>query len=137
MDSSETLSERLIRHEGLLLKPYRDTLGKLTIGVGRCLDTHGISRDEAMLLLQNDLNAAAAGVAAALPWTAPLDRARLEVLYEMAFQLGLCGLLAFKKMLAALQSGDYAAAAQAMLASDWHAQSRQRCEELASLMYQS
>lgn len=50
------LKEELIRDEGLRLKPYRDTVGKLTIGVGRNLDDVGITKDEAMHLL-----AAAAG----------------------------------------------------------------------------
>ena len=40
-----------MRHEGLRLKPYRDTAGKLTIGVGRNLDDVGVSEAEAFALL--------------------------------------------------------------------------------------
>lgn len=34
----QKVKEQLLRHEGLRLKPYRCTAGKLTIGVGRNLD---------------------------------------------------------------------------------------------------
>ncbi len=42
------LRQMLIRHEGLRRKPYRDTVGKLTIGAGRNLDDVGITREEAL-----------------------------------------------------------------------------------------
>ena len=44
---SESLTETLIRHEVLRLRPYTDSVGKLTIGVARNLDNLGISREEA------------------------------------------------------------------------------------------
>ena len=34
----ERIKKQLVRHEGLRLKPYRCTAGKLTIGYGRNLD---------------------------------------------------------------------------------------------------
>jgi GH24 family phage-related lysozyme (muramidase) len=34
---SETLEARIERHEGRRLKPYKDSAGKTTIGIGRCL----------------------------------------------------------------------------------------------------
>ena len=46
---------QLVRHEGLRLKPYRCTAGKLTIGVGRNLEDKGISQQEAYELLENDI----------------------------------------------------------------------------------
>ena len=50
----ERMKEQLLRHEGLRLKPYRCTAGKLTIGIGRNLDDCGISQKEAYALLDND-----------------------------------------------------------------------------------
>ena len=44
--------------EGVKLKPYKDTVGKLTIGCGRNLDDIGISYTEVDYLLENDLNMA-------------------------------------------------------------------------------
>jgi lysozyme len=53
--SVSSLIEQLRRDEGCVLKPYRDQVGKLTIGVGRNLDDVGISSDEAEYLLANDI----------------------------------------------------------------------------------
>lgn len=46
------LHDMLIRHEGLRLKPYHDTVRKLTIGIGRNLDDVGITHEEALILLE-------------------------------------------------------------------------------------
>lgn len=130
----ETLQQRLVRHEGLRLIPYRDTLGKLTIGIGRCLDTRGITEDEAMILLNNDIENVKNNIAKSCPFVLGLDQTRQDVLYEMCFQLGLNGILKFPKMLAAMRDHDYETAASEMLNSAWHAQTPARCEELAELM---
>lgn len=131
---SESLQDRLIRHEGIRTAAYRDSRGFLTIGVGRCLDTEGISHDEAIYLLQNDIRNAQQKVVAAMPWVLGLDDERQEVLYEMCFQLGINGLLQFKNMISAIKGGDYAAAAREMLSSAWHTQTPARCEELADII---
>ena len=132
----ERLAARIKDHEGLRLKPYTDSLGRLTIGYGRCLDTRGISRAEAEALFQADLGAALAGARAALGaagWEA-LDAVRREVLAEMAFQLGAGGVARFRRMLGALREGDHHRAAAEMLDSRWHRQTPTRAEELAQLM---
>lgn len=54
-DDLDALRRDLIRDEGLRLKPYRCAAGKLTIGVGRNLDDKGITSDEAMALLDDDI----------------------------------------------------------------------------------
>ena len=51
----DRIKEQLVRHEGLRLKPYRCTAGKLTIGIGRNLDDCGISQSEAYIMLINDI----------------------------------------------------------------------------------
>ena len=53
--NTEILIKELTRDEGMRLMPYRDTVGKLTIGVGRNLDDVGISLDEANMLLTNGI----------------------------------------------------------------------------------
>ena len=131
---SRTLRDQLIQHEGIRLSPYRDTVGKLTIGVGRNLDDMGITRDEALFLLDNDILRAQSAVIHALPWSTTLDRPRFEVLVNMAFNLGINGLLGFAKFLAALQAGDYPTAAQEMLDSRWATQVGQRALELATIV---
>ena len=54
----KSLVDTIKRHEGLRLKPYLCTAGKLTIGYGRNLETNGISGDEAEYLLKNDIERA-------------------------------------------------------------------------------
>lgn len=131
---SQSLRDQLLLHEGIRLKPYRDTVGKLTIGVGRNLDDVGISYEEALVLLDNDILRAQSAVMHALHWAAHLDRARFEVLVNMAFNLGINGLLGFPRFLAALEAGDYPKAAREMLDSKWARQVGQRAVELATIM---
>lgn len=129
-----TLQEQLIRDEGLRLKPYRDTVGKLTIGVGRNLEDVGISHEEAMLLLDHDIARAEAEVNAHLPWSRQLGEPRRAVLVNMAFNLGIGGLLQFRRALAAMQRGDYDLAAREMLDSKWAEQVGARATRLARQM---
>lgn len=119
--------------EGLRLKPYRCTAGKLTIGYGRNLDDVGISNEEAELLLKNDLEKAEKE-AEKFPVYSKLNQARKDVLIEMVFNLGFSRLSCFKKMFAALEKGDYSEAANQMLDSNWHKQVGKRAERLAYFM---
>lgn len=130
----ETLKNRVIRHEGLRLKPYRCTAGKLTIGVGRNLDDNGISETEALYLLENDLERCRQSCLQAFPWYGELDEARQGVLVEMCFNLGLTRLKGFSKMLKALELKNYALAAQEMRSSHWAQQVGKRADTLAGMM---
>ena len=130
----ERLKAVLIRHEGLRLKPYRDTVGKLTIGVGRNLDDRGITKDEALYLLSNDINIVESELDRELPWWRYLDDIRQEVLVNMAFNMGLPKLKKFKRFLSALEKGNYETAADEMLASRWAIQVGRRADELSRAM---
>ena len=121
-------------HEGERLKPYRCTAGKLTIGIGRNLDDRGITSEEAAMLLANDIADMVREVIRALPWVAKLDEVRQRVLIDMAFNLGIVGLLAFKRTLAAIQAGQYQQAASMMLDSRWARQVGQRADRLSVMM---
>lgn len=128
------LREQLILDEGLRLKPYRDSVGKLTIGVGRNLSDVGISMHEAMLLLDNDVDAVEDDLDQRLPWWRGLSEARQLVLANMCFNLGIGRLMGFKNTLAAIKVSDYAAAADGMLASKWAGQVGKRAHRLAKMM---
>lgn len=128
------LTSQLIAHEGMRLRPYTDTTGHLTIGVGRNLSDIGITRDEALDLLDHDIERAIAGLSLRWPWTQQLDPVRQRVLIDLAFNLGLYGLSRFTRMLAAVQAGDYDDAAAEMLASRWADQVKQRAQTLARMM---
>lgn len=126
-----TLRGQLVRDEGRRLYPYRDAVGKLTIGVGRNLDDVGISTAEADVLLDSDIARATADVLGRVPWAARLDEVRRAALVNMAFNLGIGGLLKFKVALAAMERGAWAEAAVAMLDSRWAIQVGERARRLA------
>ena len=126
-----SLRAQLYRDEGVRLMPYRDSEGLLTIGVGRCLERVGISMGESELMLDNDISRASAAVLAHIPWSDKLDEIRREALINLAFNVGIKGLLGFKKMLAALERGDYETASKELLDSKYHKQTLTRAERLA------
>lgn len=131
---SYNIDELLIYHEGLRLKPYVDAGNRLTIGVGRNLDDAGISKEEALLLLHNDIKRVSRELDERLPWWRSLSDTRQKVLISMAFNLGISRLMGFQNMLASLQEGDFAAAAGHMLDSRWASQVGNRALELAYMM---
>ena len=130
----DDLRSMLVLHEGLRLKPYRCTAGKLTIGVGRNLDDNGITQAEAFALLENDILAVEADLDRTWPWWREMTDARQQVLADMCFNLGLTRLGGFVNTLAAMKRGDYEAAANGMLASLWASQVGRRAQRLAKMM---
>lgn len=133
MDLFEKLIRQLTLHEGLRLKPYHCTAGKLSIGIGRNLDDVGISKDEAEYLLKNDINKILRS-AQTLPFWDKLSDNRKLVVLDMAFNLGWDGLMAFKNTLKAMGEGRYHDAANGMLASKWASQVNGRAVTLAQMM---
>ena len=121
------------RHEGLRLKPYRDTVGKLTIGVGRNLDDVGISREEARKLLERDIEGARTA-ARRYTWFEDLNGARQAVIIDMIFNLGRAGFRGFRRTRAAVAAGDYETAAAEMLDSGWATQVGERARRLARMI---
>lgn len=134
IDPYQPIRDQLIIHEGMRLKPYKDNVGKLTIGVGRNLDDVGISREEAMQLLDNDINIVMDSLDLALPWWRTLDDLRSRAIIDMVFNLGITRFLGFKQMLIALKAKQYDLAAQEMLDSKWAKQVGIRAQTLAAMM---
>lgn len=136
--NTELLVQELRRDEGVMRKPYKDTVGKLTIGVGRNLDDVGLSDDEMDYLLKNDIKRVEADLDRALPWWREMSPNRQRVLANMCFNMGLGnskrGLLSFRNTLEKMRTGDYAGAARGMLASQWARQVKGRAHRLADLM---
>jgi len=132
------LSERLIallkRHEGFRQFPYTDSVGCLTIAYGRNLRDKGISQTEGEYLLANDVTEAETGCIRAIYGFAQLDEVRRAVLIDMAFNLGLTGLLAFHDTLEAVRQGDYDGAGECMLRTKWASQVGNRALELVTMM---
>lgn len=133
MTLKETCVSDLRQEEGLRLKPYKDTEGVLTIGYGRNLEHKGISTAEAAVLLENDVDETIAALETMDFWPLVND-ARRSVLVNMAFNLGVHGLLGFSLMLDAVRRGDYDVAARQMLNSKWAAQVGTRAVTLSQRM---
>lgn len=129
--------EQIKRHEGLVLHAYEDHLGYLTIGIGRLIDKRrggGISEAEAEYLLQNDIGSIVSVLHKSISFYDDLSPPRKAVLMNMAFQMGLTGLMKFKKTLSLIEAGDYEAAGDNMLKSLWAKQTPGRAQEMAEQM---
>ena len=131
------LRQQLIRDEGSVSHAYEDSLGFTTIGVGRLIDFRrggGLRDGEIDFLLGNDIEEKTAQVLAALPWASKLSETRRAVLINMAFQLGIGGLLKFKRALGSIEDGQYKEASMEMLDSLWAQQTPERAKRLSKQM---
>lgn len=126
--------EQLRRDEGEVLTAYTDTLGFLTIGVGRLIDKQrggGISAQESAYLLNNDIARVDAALRSRLSWYGQLDEVRQGALINMGFQLGIDGLLGFTRSLGCIRDGRFAEAETHLLASKWAEQTPARARRIA------
>ena len=152
----EHLLQELVKHEGLRLQVYQDTLGIDTIGIGRNLKDRGISKEEldeldiptidhvyeygiteadAMLLAENDVQIVEEELLRAHPCVEDLDAVRQLVLVDMAFNMGVPRLCKFKKMWNAVHEQKFDIASKEMLDSRWANQVKSRSVKLANAMH--
>lgn len=127
----------LKRDEGVVLHAYQDSMSFWTIGIGRLIDQRkggGISEKEAVMLLTHDLERITADLDTRIPWWAHQPEPVQRALVNMAFNLGVPGLMGFKGMLAALQARNYVEAAKAALDSKWAKQVGDRARRVADLI---
>ena len=113
------LIEQLKIHEGMKLKPYLCTSKKLTIGIGRNLDDVGISKEEAEMLLKNDIYEATNQLLNAFPWMATFSDVRISAMINFTFNVGIGTVKTFTKSIDALKKEDFNLAADMMLDSRW------------------
>lgn len=132
------VAKQLRYDEGVRRTAYADHLGYLTIGVGRLIDASrpgaGLRDGEIEMLLRNDILDRVTQLEKRLPWFNDLDEPRQGVLINMAFQLGVEGLMGFKTTLELIAKGQYAKAAEQMLKSKWANQTPKRANRLAEQM---
>ena len=124
------LIEQLKRHEGVKLKPYFDTVGKCTIGIGRNLDDIGITEKEAEMLLEHDIQEAVVQLTRRFAWTRDLDEVRFAALINFTFNVGIGTVSKFVNAMALLKDGKYDMAADEFLQSRWAKQVGQRAVEV-------
>jgi len=142
------------KHEGIVLEPYRDSLGISTIGIGRNLEDRGITdgelnyigktmeevlekgltEEEAYYLCMNDIAIVEKELLDRKPIVNQLNDVRQMVLVDMAFNMGVPRLMKFKNMWAAIETEDYALACEEMIDSRWANQVGNRAMKLSLAM---
>lgn len=132
---------QLVLHEGLRLTPYRDTVGKWTVGVGYNVTDRGVgfleqvlgrkfsmnmlemhlTREDALRVLSADLDRFERAIPVHFPEYAQLDEVRQRVCLDLAFNMGLRA-LGFNNTIAALKAHDWSTAARHLWKSKWAGQ---------------
>ncbi len=129
----EKATALIARHEGLRLKPYKDSVGKISIGYGRNLEDVGISEAEAESMLTQDVTIAYAD-AQKFEWFKDLNGPRRAVIVNMIFNLGFTRFNGFKNTILFIEKGMFIAAGEEMLDSKWAKQVKGRALELSGMM---
>lgn len=125
---------RLVKlHEGFRASPYLDTRGVSTVGYGQRVDEMVLTERAAAEMLEKRIDEDRAALSE-FPWFLDLSEVRRAVLLDMAYQLGVEGLLKFTRMIFALRVGDFKGARTEMLSSEWATQTPQRAAQLAIML---
>ena len=132
------LADQLIHHEGMECFPYTDTVGKVTIGVGRNLTDRGLTKEECRHLLANDIEISVGELKMNFHWFAKLDDTRQAALVDLHFNLGINRLKTFTKTLRLIEKcilGDdlWSKVAEELLDAKWAGQVGQRARTLARM----
>lgn len=157
----QKLMTALETDEGLRLFPYQCTASRWTIGVGKNIQDNpltltelifigikersfdgvlaelkqkGISRGDAMYLLENDVDKVISQLKKALPWFDSKPDAVQRVIANLCFNIGITRLLEFKRTLALIKADKYEDAAREMLNSKWANQVGSRATRLSNLL---
>lgn len=125
------LVDLIKKHEGFNGMPYNDSLDIPTIGYGTKLP---LDEKESELLLKHRLNKKINKLIELEPFYKELPQTVKVVIADMAYQLGVGGVLKFKKMWSALKNRDYQKASEEMLDSKWAKQTPKRAKELAEII---
>ena len=129
--------EMLRAHESVETYAYKCSAGKITIGVGRNIDSGGglgLSDDEIDYLLANDVKRVNDELLGAFGWYKTLGTERKDAIMDMCFNMGLPRLMQFKKALAAMAKGDYVTASAEFLDSKWATQVGMRAVTITDII---
>jgi lysozyme len=126
----------LERDEGFIPHAYQDHLGFWTVGVGTLIDARrgGITKKQAYMLLDDEVDRIEADLDRRAPWWRRQPDEIQRAMVNMAYQLGVSGLLRFSKTLAKIQLRDYQGAATEALDSTWARQTPERAARISALI---
>ena len=125
-DEYQKVRQLVMKHEGFRGTVYTDMTGNPTIGYGHNLRAKSITPFAGGVILDDDLEWFIENLPHKLPFFNDLDSARQAVLIDMAYNLGMNGLLGFKEMLDAMEAKDFDKAADALQNSAWYSQVHSR-----------
>lgn len=136
MAVSQELVKSIKEHEGFRAAAYVDTTGHLTIGYGQVVAELEVTEQEAEKWLLAGIEKRTKELETFLSFRAVKDQVRQDVLVEMAYNLGVGGLMKFKNMWASIKAKDWDAAGEHMLDSLWASQVGYRAKTLSRRMKQ-
>jgi len=131
---TEALIESIKKHEGFRAQSYKDTVGVLTIGYGTNLQRLEVDEQLATFLLKREVLHIEKFFNGHFPYLSIESQTRRDVILEMAYNLGIEGVLKFKKMWSAMYSHNWTRAGAEMLDSKWATQVGKRATTLATRM---
>lgn len=129
-----TTKELITKHEGKRLYAYKDSVGKLTIGVGHNLDDNGLSNAAVEFILDEDIKNAVSELVDIFEDFDTLPNGVQSVLIDMMFNMGYHRFIGFKKMISAIREHNYERAAKEAADSKWCSQVGIRCTENCAIL---
>jgi lysozyme len=130
------IAKLLMFEEGLREKAYYCSEGYPTIGIGWKIGGKNqplehfkwmqMSKQAALAQCHDESFVLSMQLHAIIDCWQDLNEARQAVLISMAYQMGLTGLMKFKKMIAAIEAGDFVEAAAQGKDSRWASQTHSR-----------
>ena len=141
----DRLIESIINNEGFRVRPYLDSLGVETVGIGFNVkylnfERYGLNKDnlyipykKALEILHDKIDDLIVTYEN-LPWFIELPGEIKEVLIEVAYNIGIIKLYGFKKMMKYIKKGDWNKAADEMLDSKWAKQVGKRAVKLSEIV---
>jgi len=122
----DEVKEMLIRHEGTMCTLYQCTEDKWTIGVGRNLSDRGITEEEAMYLLDNDIKRVMNQLDEYWTVWRSFEKRGQMVCLDMCFQMGIQGFMGFRRTRALMEMGMWLEASEELLDSKYAIQTANR-----------
>ena len=130
----DRLKKILISHYGIRTHPYEDDSGVMSIGVGRNLDTKGLSVAEVDHLLENDIQISEKELSESFDWFDSLNTPRRHALTTLHYTLGMKNLMKFRKTLSLLSENLFLEASEEMLDTKWADQEGQIALDISAMI---
>ena len=135
MDKNLLLSQLQV-DEGWRDKLYKDEFGNLTFCYGWDITSNPPSESLGEVILSFQVDEKYNELLTSLPWVQNLPDSIQRALTNMAFNLGVTGLLKFTTFLSMIQQGNYSGAAADLQATAWFSQVGDRAKRIQNLILQ-